>query len=313
MKRIVHLLSLVLCLAMVLCAIPQSVYAEIADAFASESAEQEDWELTETETYVLGEIADLRTETSKTFRMSDGSYMLTNYAQAVHYQDGEEGWLDYDNTLVSSAATTDEDDFAGVENIGSNVRVKFANNSNSSNLVKITFGDYKISLHLVDAVKSKAAEIQQPVGDVEQDGSIEQAAALGKYTSGVIYRDILSDTDLEYRLSGGSVKENIIVKEWQDEYSYTFELKLHGLVPVVTEKGSIALNDEETGATVLTIPAGYMYDANGEVSSAVAYAITSNNGKKYSLTVTADAEWINADDRAFPVTIDPSIEAFKGG
>ncbi|MCH5183677.1 MAG: DNRLRE domain-containing protein [Oscillospiraceae bacterium] len=312
MKKALRFLSILMCLTIVFCAIPQSVFAELASTLAQESVESESPVEDDSETYVLGEMIDLRTETSKTFRMSDGSYVLTDYAQTVHYQAGEDIWLDYDNTLISSAAAIDEDDFAGMENMSSDVRVKFANNSNSSNLVKITFGDYKISLHLIDAAKSTVAEIQQPIGDVERDGSIDQASALGKYTSGVVYHDILANTDLEYRLFGGSVKENIIVKERQGKYSYTFELKLNGLIPAVTAKGSIALNDEKSGETVLIIPAGYMYDANGEASDAVAYSVVSQNGKKYTLTVTADAGWMNADDRAFPVIIDPSVEAFKG-
>lgn len=36
---------------------------------------------------------------------------------------------------------------------------------------------------------------------------------LTKFSSGAIYRDILPSVDLEYIISGNSVKENIIVKE----------------------------------------------------------------------------------------------------
>ena len=54
------------------------------------------------------------------------------------------------------------------------------------------------------------------------------------------------------------------------------------------------------------IPAPYMYDAYGEMSFDVSYTITGSNGTYY-LTVTADKDWINAKDRLFPITIDPSI------
>ena len=47
-----------------------------------------------------------------------------------------------------------------------------------------------------------------------------------------------------------------------------------------------------------------MYDDEGNVSDAVEYTLADLGGGTYRMTVTADAEWINAEDRAFPVTID---------
>ena len=51
-----------------------------------------------------------------------------------------------------------------------------------------------------------------------------------------------------------------------------------------------------------------MYDAKGALSEDVAYTLTPTTARgTYTLTVTADPDWINAEGRAFPVTIDPSI------
>ena len=83
-------------------------------------------------------------------------------------------------------------------------------------------------------------------------------------------------------------------------------MKLKGLSATLVADGSVILADEETGVTVYTIPAPYMYDAAGEYSGAVQYALTQKNSK-YTLTVTADADWINSEGRAFPVTVDPTI------
>lgn len=52
--------------------------------------------------------ATKRTEFSKTFLMSDGSYTLALYKEPVHYQDAAGNWQDIDNTL-SLANRTDED------------------------------------------------------------------------------------------------------------------------------------------------------------------------------------------------------------
>ena len=64
---------------------------------------------------------------------------------------------------------------------------------------------------------------------------------------------------------------------------------------------------DESGNTEYLIPAPIIFDAAGEYGSAE-YSLTEQNGNgKYLLTVTADSEWVNAESRAFPVTLDPAI------
>ena len=50
-----------------------------------------------------------------------------------------------------------------------------------------------------------------------------------------------------------------------------------------------------------------MTDAADAFSGAVSYDIRNSASGAWTLTVTADAEWINADEREFPVAIDPTI------
>ena len=305
-KKTIRLTAIILFLAMLFCAIPQSVLAEASEALNDLlTNESETVPVSDGDVYVLGEVLDARTESSKTFRMSDGSFVAADYGKPIHYSDENGDWQDYDNTLSYSDAV-DSEDIAGYGTSESNISIKLANNSNSGNLLKIQMNGYKISLSLPDANKSKALELY-PQTTVADDDSLDSATTLTKFSSGAIYKDILDGTDLEYIISGSNVKENIIVKEKQDSYVYTFELKLNGLVPVLNDDGSIFLNDENSGETQLVIPKGIMSDANHAVSDGVTYSIAHNNGKKYTLTVTADAEWINSDDRVFPVKIDPSV------
>ncbi len=318
MKKTTRLFSLLLSVVMLICIIPQSVLAEIGEMISGNNSEATNQSfLSNNDTtadafvYVFGEVIEKRTETTKTFRMSDGSLVAADYGKTIHFADDNGNWQDYDNTLsYSNASSADSEDVNGYGIAKSNISFKLANNSNSSNLLKITKDDYKIGINLVDADKSKAIEVYETT-DKAEGNDINSVAKLYKFSSGAIYKDILPSTDLEYIISGGSIKENIIVKETCESYTYTFELKLKGLVPALCEDGSISLNDEKTDEPVLVIPKGYMYDANGECSEEVAYSIVHKNGKKYTLTVTADSEWINADERSFPVTIDPTVEAYK--
>lgn len=314
MKTYLRILSSVLCVAMLLCFMPSSVLAQIGDAFDGEASEAfSDVPVSEDVfTYVLGEVVEKRTETTKTFRMSDGSYTVAQYGKQIHYDDGNGGFKEYDNKLTfSSIVTRDPEDFAGAINAESDIAIKLANNTSSNNLLRIQKDGTVISLHLVGANKSKAIELH-PTEAEPTGNDIDSATTLHKFSSGAVYRDILDGVDLEYIILGSTVKENIIVKKQLDSYTFTFELKLNGLTPVLQSDGGIALNDAN-GETITVIPKGVMYDANGVGSDDVAYTIAHKNGNKYILTVTADAEWMNADERAFPITVDPTFAPASTG
>ena len=164
MKRTFRILATFLSIALLICALPQSVLAQIGDLLNGQNTEAS--ETDSPDVYVLGEVIDNRTETSKTFRMSDGSFIAADYGQVIHYAGEDGAWTDYDNTLTfSEASSSDSEDMAGYGNNGSDLRIKLANNSNSNNLVKLTTGDYKISLHLVGANKSKALEVYPAMED----------------------------------------------------------------------------------------------------------------------------------------------------
>ena len=306
-------LSVLLAVIMFVTFVPNSVYAVIADAFNTDETYNNSTigsNDSEEEAYALGEDISKRTENAKYIRMSDGSYYLAMYNNAVHYQDENGDWQDIDNTLSGSSAA-DSDDVAGVATSKGKHTVKFANNSNSSKLVAIKQYKYKISFNLVGANKSKAATVTNPTEHAEDATELQKITVLNKMISSVKYADILDGVDLEYVVSGNDVKENIIVKEKNDEYVYQFDMNLNKLVAEVQDDGTIALKDDKSGEVVYTIAMPYMFDANGEQSNAVTYTLEQIKNKEYRITVTADAEWINAEGRAFPVTIDPSVEAGK--
>lgn len=64
---------------------------------------------------------------------------------------------------------------------------------------------------------------------------------------------------------------------------------------------------EETGDEVFFIPAPFMQDANGAISTGVFYEVKKTVSGELQMTVIADSEWMNAQERAFPVVIDPQI------
>lgn len=66
---------------------------------------------------VIGEVSDLRDESVKHYRLSDGRFVAVDYGTPVHYKDEGDEWTDYDNTLElnDTVENEDEEDFAGYD------------------------------------------------------------------------------------------------------------------------------------------------------------------------------------------------------
>lgn len=369
-------LSLVLAIILSLELIPTSALAIGSDTGQATSAEEA---ASEKETYIVSEVNELREEAVKHFRMSDGSYMLVEYNEPVHYQDDSGEWQEIDNTLRKS----------GEEYVSENgaIRKAFSATLASGKLFEIRYHNHMLSMSLLEqkavseiqqdseskesetmpaatpeanqeadddastpalanpeiteedhrtAEEASAAELQEnpeaqaaasveavrfvPVeaeqvkAVVENPRTVRKAAgqmsrdegvAVDKIVSHVRYADVLEHTSLAYSSHGNNIKESILIQGKRAAYSYAFGLGLSNLTPVLQEDGSVHLNDGENN-TVFVIPAPWMQDANGITSDQAEYALTETEDG-WVLTVTADAEWLNAEDRAFPVTLDPSV------
>lgn len=94
-------------------------------------------------------------------------------------------------------------------------------------------------------------------------------------------------------------------------YTFNFDVKAKGLYLTLQANGDIYAISDSTEEIVFVIPKGYMFDANGEYCENVDYDLT-EKASGYELQVIADEEWINAKERVFPITIDPSITLDKG-
>jgi hypothetical protein len=302
LKAIAYVLAFLLALY----AVPTNVYAEIIDAVDSalDGTSDNVDELSSAESEMpadkaVFEVIERREEAVKHFRDADGSYVAAQYNYPVHELDSNGKWQDIDNTLAES----------GSEYATPNARVKFAKKiTGNETLFTLHDGNRKITMSMTGANKKVAGQVTNTHTEFGEDATkLQKMMALDKLSSRILYPEILDDVDLEYVVQPDSIKENIIVKEKGDEYRYSFEISLNNLTATLQEDGSVCIADPDTNEVVYVIPAGYMFDGSGEYSDAVQYELADNGSGKYTLTVTADAEWINADERVLPVTIDPTI------
>ena len=290
----IKVLSLVLSVLMTISALPLSV-------FAIESTDGNTEEIADNLNLVkdVVEIKELRDENVKHFRLEDGSYMAAQYEVPVHYLDENGDWQDIDNSLTES----------GSEISTKNAKIKFAKKiTGNGTLLTIHESNHKITMSLDGAIKKTTGSI---IDNNSMDGStkLQKMLTLENLSARVLYKDILDGVDLEYIINSYDVKENIIVKKKSTNYSYTFTIKLNNLNAVLDEKGQILLSDASSGTVEYIIPTPTAYDADGVYadSSLLCYSLSDTGNGKYTLRVNVDTDWMNSDDRAYPIVIDPPI------
>ena len=303
-KAITRTLCVVLSLIMVFHIIPSTIFSEASELLNGNVTGDGLIQSTED---VAGanslidpfEVVELREEYTKHFRLSDGSYVAAQYNYPIHSLDENGEWQDIDNELSKS----------GSEFSNESARIKFAKKINgSSNLFTMHDGNTKITLNLIGAERGTKGTVTNG-NDEGEETELQKMLNLEKLSASILYENILDGVDLEYVAYSMNIKENIIVKEKKDSYSYSFELKLNGLTPTLTESGNIELTDDDTGEVKYVIPAPTVFDANGvhAPSDVAAYTLVHENGKKYILTVSASSDWMNAEERVFPITVDPAV------
>lgn len=300
----------------------------------------------ETVAYVVGEDESLRKENEKHFRMSDGSYIAAVYPEAVHYLDNGE-WEEIDNTLVQTEGgyRNASNDFTvmfssdnsstelytityGEHSVAMYYRPYSSGNTSLYALrpadtkhITVNETDENCEVFNVNSTADSVKEYREnnPGATEEQISEVvkaqndenrrqrDYALQPKKLDSSLEFADILGNVDIEYAVTPSSVKENIILESASDGNVFEFILETD-LEAVLNDDGTLDLMDDEE--LIFTMPAPYMYDANGEVSYDVQYSVSSVSSG-ILLTVTADDEWLDSEDRAFPVTIDPTVSTHK--
>ncbi|MGN1161232.1 MAG: DNRLRE domain-containing protein, partial [Candidatus Fimenecus sp.] len=309
-KLFCKILSVFLSILLVIQIAPMQVIADAyntnPDTEASESTENFDTsEATvqeETQAEIIAEETSKREENVKHFRMSDGSYVAAQYDVPVHFmQNGE--WTDYDNTLVEVDADEEENNGnvknKDLTNISADYSVRLSKKTNGKKFVRIEKDGYKLSWYYTNAAKSDA-QICENTDDGDK-------STLEKLASRVIYEKVYNDTDFEYIIGSGGLKENIILNSNTAQTVFTAEYKANGLTPVQTDSKTVELQ-ADNGTVIYTISAPFMTDADGNASDGVTLTLSNVKNNSFTVTTTLDGEWITEEDRTFPVTVDPMVK-----
>ena len=250
----------------------------------------------EVESQIIGEVVEKRTLNEKHFLLKDGTMYLAMYPSNVHYEENGK-LIDIDNSLQET-----NEEGGTLENKTNSFKVKFSKKSNKNNLVKIQINNHNIKWALQNSNKVEAVKVN--TNNEEQQGKIN----LNKIKSGTIkYKNILDNVDIEYNVISDQIKENIILKNKEAlnqeiSFEYNTNLKMEK-----TEDGKIILYEENKEDIVLILETPYMYDKKGETSTDIEVELTSKNNK-HTLTIKPNKEWLESEERQYPITIDPLVQ-----
>ena len=298
---IFRILSLTLILALLFQLVPAQALA--ADESAPQPAEGTP------EARIVSEVVSLRTQTQKHYRMSDGSFLAVDYGTAIHYNDNGE-WKDIDNTLRSYARSTD----STYRTSAGTATKEFARTLASDFVFSFSSGSEKISVSLQTPARRtgrSSGNARIVSAQTAQEDTLASQLRLPKLSSEILYPDVYENVDLKYEIYGMDVKESIIVHDALDSYRFTFRLTPENMTPELLADGCVVLRNSQN-EILYRIPAPYMFDNTLAYSEAVHYELTQESAGVWLLTVVADSAWIEAPERVFPVTIDPTIRQETG-
>ena len=243
------------------------------------------------------EIETLREENVKHFHLEDGSYQAIVYAEPVHRKNSDGQWEAIDNTLSENGsffATKDE-------------RVSFSQIvGENDNVFTLRENGYLVEVGFIDG-KTTSGVVKSDNSLRTFDNRLEELKNVEKYSAEVLYNNAFENADLTYKIESNSIKEAIIIREKTEgfDYTYTFRIALTGLTADL-RNNTVVLTDSDSKEEKYLIPCPFMYDEN-EVSSDVEYRLVQQDEGIYLLSIIPNADWINDENRCFPVVIDPSL------
>ena len=289
-------LSLILVLAMVL----TSIFGTFnLTAFAASESAESTCNQDPVENMKGVELIDQRKANSKTYQLENGLVQVVLFGEDVHYLENGE-YKDIDNSLTLVA---DKDGVQKYVNTANSFAAEISANSDKAS---ITQGKYKLEWQINNISNSKSATYGQGFSKEKWSVLSENAkrSKLPNLSSGLTYKEVLENIDLQYTVTPSGIKENIILNQKSNFNSYTQTITVQNLELVKNEDGSINALDSETKEIVFVIQAPLMEDSDGGLTRDIKVELI-QKGDTYTLTYYLDEQWL--ETAVYPVIVDPSI------
>ena len=198
-----------------------------------------------------------------------------------------------------------------VANIAGSFHVRLSNKVKKKNMVRLGEGETKLTWGFVDA-RSVKRQILKSADNAVKDhaGNADSTAAYAvtNLESRVLYPEAFEGVDIRYTIGPDRLKEDLVLKHAEAVKSFTWRYA-PGELRARQDGADVVFEDAE-GMEAYRLSAPYMEDAAGSISRGLTLTLTDDGGKKNKeayVRLEADGEWLGAEDRAYPVTIDPVV------
>ncbi len=236
------------------------------------------------------ELAGRRSATQRVFQLSDGRVQAEVSAAPLFYRDATGRWQPIDTRVRPS---------------GARGGFTYANQTNT--------------FHSSFGTRSDALVGFELAGGQVTVGLGGPARALAPTVAGdtVTYRDVLAGgADLEYQVTREALKERIVLDGPVADPTFTFTMRLQGVVARAGADGSIGFYPADgDGGLLFSMPRPFMTDATdqpaspyGKASSTQVTQTIRQQGDSIQVSVHADPAWLNSPQRRWPVVIDPTVK-----
>ena len=160
------------------------------------------------------------------------------------------------------------------------------------------------------AHKYKKAVVSDKTEELAQLSEKERKTAVPKISSNLVYDDILGEgINARYSVRPGRVKEDIVLDAPSDFGGYAMDIAAEGLTAVKTENNCVEFFGDDN-AVLFTVQTPYMYDAADDTSFDIDVEVTKTE-KGFRIAFIPSAEWLNAEERIYPIVIDPTVNSAR--
>ena len=334
--RATKLLALFLAFVFSLYLVPTEVLAAEVGSQSAVQAEIDTETAAEENPEIVTELAEGRGRFQKEYLLSNGQRMLAVYPTAVHYEeDGE--WKEIDNTLrreqrgsedvyrnaagawdVTLPASLDGGSAVELTKDEGTLRFYFTGELNGRTDVVSDSADASLDADdvqtevstAVENVQTSSLQVASPELSFSEDDKTLEATISDKLNTGASYADVYRGVDVRYDLQSDILKESIVIRSASDSREgYRYLLQTGELTLTLQEDGSVDAMSAASETPVFHMPAPYLYDANGRYNDEIQVKLTQQAAGAYELTYLLPQEWMNAAERAYPVVLDPIVEA----
>ena len=334
--RATKLLALFLAFVFSLYLVPTEVLAAEVGSQSAVQAEIDTETAAEENPEIVTELAEGRGRFQKEYLLSNGQRMLAVYPTAVHYEENGE-WKEIDNTLrreqrgsedvyrntagawdVALPASLDGGSAVELTKDEGTLRFYFTGELNGRTDVVSDSADASPDADdvqtevstAVENVQTSSLQVASPELSFSEDDKTLEATISDKLNTGASYAEVYRGVDVRYDLQSDILKESIVIRSASDSREgYRYLLQTGELTLTLQEDGSVDAMSADSETPVFHMPAPYLYDANGRYNDEIQVKLTQQAAGAYELTYLLPQEWMNAAERAYPVVLDPIVEA----